>query len=235
MNDPRHQKIADYIRAYMLRHAVAGDPLSGARRATARFWHTLNVYHNLDQILTGEKADPEARDICQIAALFHDVDSYTVQHNYHAARGAETASHFLKKEGYPSALIERVAQTVRDHDHDFDDDIPAAEQVADIMATLPLTSRMVMDADLLDKIGVSNIMAAAMPMGRTEKQVYEAARELTSGWPLDRARFWHDLLTTPTGQAMGAQRFAFYKQFLEQLKLEIIMSDPFIEPVLADL
>ena len=227
--NPQHQKIADYVRTYMLRNAQMGDPTNGTRRATARYWHSLNVYNNINQILDGEQAIDEEREICQIGALFHDVDSYTVEHSYHATRGAETAAIFLKKEGYPADLTVQVAQAIRQHDHDFDDEQPATEQIAEMRATLPRVSLMLLDADLLDKIGVSNIMAAALPMGRTDKQAYEAARELTSGWPLERARFWRDLLTTTTGRTMGEQRFDFYCQFLEQLKTEIVMSDPFAQ------
>ncbi len=229
MNDPRHQKIADYVRTYMLRNAIAGDPISGERRATARYWHSLNVYRNVEQIVSGEGEGAAMREVCQVAALFHDVDSYTVQHQYHAARGAETATHFLKKQDYDPAFIQQVAQTIRDHDQDFDDEIPAVEQVAEMLQVLPRSSLILIDADVLDKIGVSNIMAALMQMGRTDKQAYEAAREMTSGWPLERAHFWFDLLTTRTGRAMGAKAFAFYQQFLEQLKMEIVMADLFPE------
>lgn len=230
MNNPRHQKIADYVRTYMLRNAVEGDPISGARRATARYWHTLNVYRNVGQIIEGEGESADMRELCEVAALFHDVDSYTVQHQYHAARGAETAARFLRKEGYPEDFIKRVAQTVRDHDQDFEDDKTAADQVTEMLQTLPRSSLIVIDADVLDKIGVSNIMAALMQMGRTDKQPYEAARELTSGWPLERAGFWHDLLTTRTGQALGEKAFMFYQQFLDQLKTEVVMNDFFAQP-----
>jgi hypothetical protein len=229
MLNPSYQPIAEYIRAYLLRSAQTGDPRNGQRRATARYWHSLNVYSNVNQILTGENASAEERQIGEIAALFHDIDIYTVAHSDHAMRGAETASRFLIKAGYRRELVAEIARAIRDHDHDFDDEQPAADQVADMLANLPHTSLMVIDADLLDKIGVSNIMAALMPMGRTDKQANEAARELTNGWPLERARFWHDLLTTKTGRAMGDQRFTFYEQFLAQIENEIVMTDPFAE------
>lgn len=231
--NPRYQPVADYVRAYLLRSAQTGDPRNGQRRATARYWHSLNVYNNVGQILTGENASSEERQIAEIAALFHDIDIYTVAHSDHARRGAETASRFLSKAGYPPELIAEIARAVRDHDHDFDDEQPAADQVTDMLATLPHTSLMVIDADLLDKIGVSNIMAALMPMGHIGKHVYEAARELTEGWPLERARFWHDLLTTRTGRAMGDERFSFYQRFRQQLEAEIVTTDPFAEIVPA--
>lgn len=233
MLNSAYQPIADYVRTYLLHTATTGDPRNGERRATARYWHTLNVFHNLDLILIGEQADPATRQMCEIAALFHDVDSYTVRHADHAVRGAETATRYLTKAGYPAEFVKSVARIVRDHDHDWNDEQPAAEQVADMLATLSVSSRMVIDADILDKIGVSNIMAALMPMGRADKQAYEAARELTEGWPLERARFWYDLLTTKTGRTLGAQRFGFYQQFLAQIKDEIVTADPFAQVAAA--
>ncbi|MHB8626890.1 MAG: HD domain-containing protein [Aggregatilineales bacterium] len=233
MLNSAYQPIADYVRTYLLHTASAGDPHNGERRATARYWHTLNVCQNLDLILTGEKADAATRQLCETAALFHDIDSYTVRHADHAVRGAETATRFLTKAGYPSDFVMAVARIVREHDYDWDDEQPASEQVADMLAALSQASRMVIDADLLDKIGVSNIMAALMPMGRADKYAYEAARELTNGWPLERARFWYDLLTTKTGRALGAQRFGFYQQFLAQIKGEIVTADPFAQAAVA--
>lgn len=231
--NPSHAPIADYVKRYMLKHATAGDPVYGERRATARYWHTLSVYRNIDLILRGEAADSATRDICEIAALFHDVDSYSVEHAYHGYRGAETATKFLRKGGYEEPLIEQVAQAVRDHNYEFDDDRSPSEQVAEMIRTLPAYSLYVIDADILDKIGVSNLLAAVMPMGMSNKHAYEAARVLTT-WPYERARFWTDLLTTHTGKTMGAQRFAFFQQAVEQLETEIVMTDPFDELVLID-
>jgi HD superfamily phosphodiesterase len=225
--EEQHRTIAAYIKGYMLRSALAGDPTHGARRAAARYWHTLSVYQNLEQILEGEGAEPATCEVCQIAALFHDVDSYTVEHAYHGERGAETAAKFLRKEGYDEALIAPVSRTIRDHNYDFNDSQPPSAQINEILTTLPPASRYVLDADMLDKIGASNILAAIMPMGLSDMPSYEAAHVLASGWPLERARFWFELLTTRTGREMGAQRFGFYETFLAQLEREIVMKDPF--------
>jgi hypothetical protein len=224
-----HAKIADYVRRYMLKHATAGDPVYGEQRATSRYWHTLSVYRNLNEILIGEKADDHTREICEIAALFHDVDSYSVEHAYHGERGAETATKYLRKEGgYDEALITAVAQAIRDHNYEFDDERSAAEQVAEITRSYSKASLYVLDADMLDKIGASNALAALMSMRLDKKHAYEAAKILGT-WPLERAQFWYDLLTTKTGRQMGAQRFGFYQQLLKQLEIEIAMTDPFAE------
>jgi hypothetical protein len=222
----QHAAIANYVRGYLLKHATAGDTLHGARRATTRYYHTLSVYRNTMLILDGEDADDTTREICLIAALFHDVDTYSVEHCYHGDRGAETATKYLLKAGYAPSLITPIAQAIRDHNYDFDDDKPLHVQAAEVTRDLPLTSRIVLDADLIDKIGVSNILAAILPFGLNDKPAFEAARVLCT-WPYERARFWHGLLTTRTGAAIGAQRLAYYEGFLEQVNTEMVLEDLF--------
>jgi HD superfamily phosphodiesterase len=227
ISDAQQQKIAFFVRSYIIRTAQSYGHQNASYRASARWMHSLNVHQNAKHILNGEAASEETRDICEIAALFHDIDHYTVQQEYHAARGAETATRFLLKEGYPKEFVTRVAAAIREHDRDLDDDIPVDEQVQEIINELSLESRIVMDADTLDKIGVSNILQAVLGMGTAKRLVSESARELTSGWPLQRAKLWKEMLTTHTGRVLGEERFAFYEQFLQQLELEIVMSDPY--------
>jgi len=230
VSEAQRQKIASYVRKYIIRTAERHGLQNASFRANARWMHTLNVRQNVLTILDGEHASEEARDICEIAAFFHDIDHYTVQHEYHAIRGAETATHYLTKEGYDPDFVRRVAHAVREHNRDLDDDIPIPDQIRQIIEALSFEARMVMDADTLDKIGVSNILQAITSLGGTDKrQVAQTARELTAGWPLQRAKLWKEMLTTETGKAMGEQRFAFYQGFLNQVEAEIVMSDPYPE------
>ncbi len=160
--------------------------------------------------------------------MFHDIDHYTVQAEYHALRGAETATRFLTKEGYDQDFIRRVDEAVRNHHQDLDDELPIDIQLQHIIETLSPEARMVFDADTLDKIGVSNILQSVLTLGMAQRaEVAAAATQLTSGWPLQRAKLWKELLTTPTGRRLGEERFAFYEQFLKQVALEIVMQDPY--------
>src|SRR5262245_18950484 len=99
LSNTRRQDIALYVRSYIMRTALNFGHQNAAARATARWMHTLNVVHNIQEIFDGEKVSEEAREMAEIAAFFHDIDHYTVQAEYHAARGAETVSRYLKKEG----------------------------------------------------------------------------------------------------------------------------------------
>jgi len=230
LSDTERDKIYRYVRSYILRTAEHHGHQNAEFRATARWMHTLNVCHNLKLILAGERPDDDVCDVCEIAAVFHDIDHYTVAYEYHALQGAQTATRYLKKEGYEPEFVARVANAIREHNRDLVDDQPVEDQVRHIVETLSLEVRMVMDADTLDKIGGSNILQAISSITFSDKhQVSEIARELTSGWPLQRAKAWKDLLTTETGKKLGEERFAFYEQFLRQIEAEVIMDDPYSE------
>jgi len=233
MQEELYQAAAQYVRSYLLRTAQIGDPKRGEQRATARYWHTLNVYQTVGTILDSEGADERTCQICRLGALFHDIDVYTVSHSDHGIRGAETATRYLRKNDYAPDVIELVARAVHDHNYDFDDERSTAAQVNEMIQTMPRTSLMVLDADVLDKIGVSNIVTALIQVGRADKSAHEAALELTDGWPLERARAWRDFLTTETGRKLGDQRFDFYQQFLAQISTEMVIRDPFEATALA--
>jgi HD superfamily phosphodiesterase len=231
LSQAQWNRIGQYVRSYLARTTQNYGHKNAEYRAVWRWMHTLNVLKNLDAILDGEKVSEESRDVCRVAALFHDVDHYTVDLQYHALRGAETAAAFLKREGYPPEYIERVAEAIRGHHHDFSDDEPIDEQVARIAAELSQEARMVMDAETLDKIGANNMLQSVMTMcGVKHSQIFEVTRELTSGWPLDRARNWTQTLVTATGKIMGAQRLEFYERLLQQLAEEVVTDDPFPQP-----
>ncbi|MCC7208821.1 MAG: HD domain-containing protein [Anaerolineae bacterium] len=231
LSQAQWNRVGQYVRSYLQRTAQNYGHKNAEYRAVWRWMHTLNVLKNLDAILDGEKAGDDARDVCRVAALFHDVDHYTVDTQYHALRGAETATAFLKREGHPAQYVERVAEAIRGHHHDFSDDEPIDEQVARIAAGLSHEARMVMDAETLDKIGANNILQSVLTMSAvSHPQIFEVTRELTSGWPLERARTWAQTLVTTTGKIMGAQRLDFYERLLRQLAEEVVADDPFPQP-----
>src|SRR5258707_820342 len=122
VSDEQRRKIADYVRSYLLHTAECSGQINGTYRATARWTHTLNVLHNVTQILDGEHAKEDSCDVCTVAAMFHDIDHYTVSLDYHAIRGAETTARYLTKEGFPLEFVARVAEAVREHDRDLDDE-----------------------------------------------------------------------------------------------------------------
>jgi HD superfamily phosphodiesterase len=230
LTDEQMQRAADFVRGYLRRTALCYSPHYAEFRAENRWQHSLNVLKNIRALADGENIPPDARAVCDLAALFHDIDHYTVDYEYHGLRGAETATHFLLSEGYPPPFVERVAEAIRRHHNEFEDDVPLEEQIRAILAHASLEARLLMDAETLDKIGASNIIQSLLTLGRVgTKPINTAARELVSGFPLERARLWYQTLVTPTGRRIGAQRLAFYEQVLAQIEAEIVTEDPYPE------
>jgi hypothetical protein len=158
------QAIALYTRSYILRTAENFGHRNAAARASARWTHSLNVLRNLDQILAGEGVPAPLQTICRVAALMHDIDHYTVEAAYHAQRGAETAGKFLLKQGFDASFVEQVRHIIAGHHLDLDDDSPLEDLVQEIIATHTYPTRLVMDADTLDKVGATNGLQAIMTM-----------------------------------------------------------------------
>jgi HD superfamily phosphodiesterase len=227
LSDEQRQQMALYVRSYILRSAENFGHHNAESRASARWTHSMNVVKNANLIMTGEGVDDETRSAVEVAALFHDIDHYTVQLMYHAARGAETARRWLLKAGYDPAFAKRVEFMIRNHHTDLDDDLPVEEQLAEIVSTVNFETRILMDADTLDKIGVNNILQSVMTMTHNGQKLSDIAQELASGWPLQRASLWRQLLTTKTGQALGEERYQFYEAFLQQIATEIAFVDPY--------
>lgn len=227
MMEEHRDKIAQYVRSYLLRTADLHGHKNADFRASARWTHTLNVVKNVNTICDQEGVSGYSRAVAEIAAFFHDVDHYTVQPEYHAVRGAETAARYLNKEGFPAEMVEAVAAAVRNHQLDLDDDIEVEELVNEIRSSRDMESRILIDADILDKLGATNILQSMLSMCRQQAKLVDTARELTTGWPLQRAYLWKQLLTTPTGQQLGEQRYAFHQEFLTQLEQEFVLHDPY--------
>jgi HD superfamily phosphodiesterase len=227
LTDKQMAQFANYVHGYLLHTANNYGHLNATRRAEMRWMHTLNVLKNCELILEGEGADYYPQQVCRVAALFHDIDHYTVDLPYHGQRGAETTLKYLTKEGYPADFASRVAEAVRTHHQDYDDDDPITQQVAAIAAKLGKEAQIVMDAETLDKIGASNILQSVITLCSKPKLTGDLAHDLTAGFPLQRALNWQATLVTATGKRLGQQRLAFYEQFLQQVRQEVVMVDPY--------
>lgn len=223
----QREKMALYVRSYLLRTAELHGHKNADFRASARWTHTLNVVKNVQTICDGENVIDYTHVVAEIAAFFHDVDHYTVEPEYHAVRGAETAAKYLRKEGYPPEIVEAVAIAVRGHQLDLDDNAEVQDLVDDIVSTRDAESRVLIDADILDKLGATNILQSMLTLCRQQAKLADTVKELTTGWPLQRAYQWKQLLTTRVGRELGEQRYAFHQAFLAQLEQEFTMHDPY--------
>ncbi|MDY7080912.1 MAG: HD domain-containing protein, partial [Halobacteria archaeon] len=101
--------------------------------------HILSVTQLAEKIAREEDADV---DIVKVAALFHDVAKFDVDQEQHSEEGAWIAQKYLSKRGYSDKFIDRVAHVIRDHTENIHDE-------------MPLESKILIEADSIDKIGVA--------------------------------------------------------------------------------
>ncbi|MFP4632889.1 MAG: HD domain-containing protein [Halobacteriota archaeon] len=153
-----------------------------------RFDHTIGVVDLAERIARGEGADV---DVVRVAALFHDVAKFEVKQERHAEEGAWVAQKYLSREGYPEGFVDRVARVIREHTDDMHDE-------------MPLESKVLIEADSIDKIGVAGATLLVMRVGyesRPHRDVPEMIQRV-----IDRGEKMMDRLETETGKRIARER-----------------------------
>lgn len=173
-----------------------------------RFEHTKRVLKWAERIHAIEGGDI---DIITLAVLFHDTGwSETIDH---ALIGAELAELFLAKNGVAPAIIDRVASAVQTHNKRHEP-----------LGDLPLENLIVMDADILDELGVTTLVWDSMAAALGESPSYKKA--------LDRNQMFFEgseakkkFLHTKTGKKHYTERIAIWESCLDHLRYELGESD----------
>ena len=134
--------------------------------AAYRFNHIRNVVAIATEIAEAEGANV---DVVRVAALFHDVSKLEAEQDHHAEAGARVAREYLDSRGeYPDSFVEEVCTAVADHSYQG----PLAE--------LPLETRCLIEADLLDKVGANGAILLVLRMG------YESRTHMNAAEMIDR-------------------------------------------------
>ncbi len=176
------------------------------RAADHRWQHTLNVVANAEEILLGEGADEETVSVMRVAALMHDISMFTCDHSIHGRVSAEMASEYLLEHEFSPDFVSRVSTAIAEHGTDFGD-LPSSEQGEQFS----WEGKVLIEADILDKLGASAVTNGLMYLGKQEKLNFEAREELLSSSSYDRADFFKDYFWTETGRKMAKRRFSFLK------------------------
>jgi len=193
------------------------------RAATHRWQHTLNVLRNAEQILAGEGASDAQADIVRTAVILHDISMFVCDHTVHGRVSAEIAEKYLLEQGYPDDFVRRVARAVAEHGTDLGP-LPPDEQGA----LFSWEGKVVLEADILDKLGASAITDSLLFQGKKDIQGFECRKALAEGRAMERANFFKDYIWTETGKRLAEQRFSFFLKFLEQLGKEVVeISTPY--------
>jgi len=220
INKNELQSIAEYVNQFLHESAASSDQewLKDFPRAADHRWqHTLNVLANAEQILKGELASKNSGSVVRVAALLHDVSMFICDHSVHGQVSADMAAEYLDKVGFDSVFIEQVSRAIAEHGTDLGD-IPPAEQGSQFS----WEGIVLLEADILDKLGASTITSGILSLGEQHKLYYEALLRLVDSPTFERAEFFKDYIWTDTGRRMAERRFSFFLQYLERLQEEVV-------------
>ena len=226
LTDEQFRHLCHFTRAYLNETFAKSEQewLKNFPRAAEHRWqHTLNVLHNAEQILAGEGASDDQVAVVRAAVILHDISMFVCDHEVHGQVSAEIAEKHLSEQGYPRDFVNRVSRAVAEHGTDLGP-LPPDEQGA----LFSWEGKVVLEADILDKLGASTITDSLLSLGKKDKLGFECRKELAEGRAMERASFFKDYIWTETGKKLAEQRFAFFLKFLEQLGEEVIeTSNPF--------
>jgi uncharacterized protein len=176
-----------------------------------RFEHTMRVLKWADRIHKVEGGDFE---IITLAVLFHDTGwSDTIDH---AIVGAELAEKYLLEKGVDPALVDRVTSAVQTHNKRINP-----------QASLPIENLIVMDADLLDEVGVTTVVWDAMSTALGDNPNYVRALERNLEF-YKSAKEKRIYLTTETGMKLYNERIDMWERCLNHFQYELGLSEEFI-------
>jgi uncharacterized protein len=168
-----------------------------------RFDHITSVVNLAERIARGEGADV---DVVRVGALFHDVAKFEVKQEKHAEEGAWVAEKYLQDQGYPDRFVDRVADVIKQHTEDLDED-------------LPLESTVVIEADSIDKIGVAGATLMAMRVGYESRSHDDVPGMIER--VINRGENILDRLETETASRVARERLERVKTYRDWFEDEI--------------
>jgi len=220
ISNDQFRQICDFTQKYLKETFAKSEQewLKKFPRAAEHRWqHTLNVLQNAESILDGERATEDAKDVVRVAVILHDISMFVCDHEIHGRISAEIAEKYLLSERYPIDFVAKVTRAIAEHGTDLGP-LPPEEQGK----LFSWEGKVVLEADILDKLGASTITDTLLSLGARDRLGFECRGELFTGRAMERAAFFKDYIWTETGSRMAKQRFEFFLKFLEQLGKEVV-------------
>jgi len=220
ISNEQFRQICDFTQTYLNETFATSDQewLKNFPRAAEHRWqHTLNVLQNAETILAGENAAEKTRDVVRVAVILHDISMFVCDHLIHGQVSADIAKKYLLEEGYAEDFVSNVTRAIAEHGTDLGP-LPPEEQGK----LFSWEGKVVLEADILDKLGASTITDTLLVLGAKNRLGFECRRELSEGRAMERAAFFKDYIWTETGKGMAKQRFDFFLKFLDQLHQEVV-------------
>ncbi len=220
VSDQQLQQICEFVNQQLIETAAKSNQpwfKDFPRAGEHRWQHTLNVLQNAEQILSGEGISDDRADVVRVAVIMHDVSMFVCDHKIHGRISSEIADKYLREKKYPQDFVTRVARAVAEHGTDLGP-LPPKEQ-GDLFSW---EGKVVLEADILDKLGASTVTDNLLFLGRNDRLGYECRKELATGMAMERAAFFKDYIWTETGKRMAEERFSFFQTFIAQLAKEVV-------------
>jgi uncharacterized protein len=215
VSDDEFEEMKGFVRDY-LTASVESEEEGGRMRwypwhsAKYRYNHILNVAELASEIAESEGANV---DVTRVAALFHDIAKLEVDQDIHAEAGARVAREYLRsRTDYPESFIEEVCSAVADHSYQG------------TLEDMPLETRCLMEADLLDKVGANGTALMLLRMGY-EARTHMDANEMV-GRVLERGEDAIARVQSDTAESIAHQRIKRVRWFKEWLESEIAEMEP---------
>jgi uncharacterized protein len=181
--------------------------------AEYRFNHIVNVVEIAAEIARREGANV---DVTRVAALFHDVAKLEADQDVHADAGARVAREYLETHGdFPESFVDQVCQAVRDHSYQGP------------LEDLPLETRCLIEADLLDKIGANGATLMLLRMGYEARTHMDAAEMV--GRVLERGDDVTARVQSDTAESLAHQRLKrvrWFREWLDEEVAEVELEEP---------
>lgn len=214
---PDERDMLEFVRTTLRETQLHEPPDANRFFFRDRFYHTLRVVGWVKRLCAHERCDER---LTTIAAIFHDSGYDQRLRDEHPTMGARICRNYMLSHGFAAEDTDFVCELVRQHSY--------KKRPAD---GLSLELRVLMDADLLDELGVTIVLWDAMDEGARQQGGYYSV--------LERVRFAYNklklllpTLKTPTG-------YAEYKHGLEVLhdaieRLEYELQTDYVCPFIQD-
>ena len=210
VSDEQFAEMERFVREYLVA-SVESEQNGGRMRwypwhsAEYRFNHIRNVVEIGDRLAREEGADA---DVVRVAALFHDVAKLEADQDAHAAEGARVAREYLESRGtFPPSFVDEVCRAVEEHSYQG----PVTD--------LPLETQLLVEADLLDKVGANGTALMLLRMGYESRTHMDAATVV--GRVLERGKRHASRVASDAASSMAHERLKRVKWFQDWLKDEV--------------
>lgn len=210
VSEPQFDEMAAFVRDY-LEASVENEDDGGRMRwypwhsAEYRFTHIRNVVDLGERIAREEGADV---DVVRVAALFHDIAKLEAEQEEHADEGARIARKYLETHGdFAPSFVDQVGAAIADHSHQGD------------LSELPLETRCLIEADVLDKAGANGAALMLLRMGYEARTHVDAAEMIDR--VLERGENAAERVESDTADSIAHQRIKRVRWFREWLEAEV--------------